>query len=144
MADVTGRLERSLGREVQLVRLQEAERTPLLMRDALEHGRVLVDREQVWPRLREQLAMWKRRAAAAERPLEQSDPERARALKAKIRDRVSDVARKLGAEAAWIAADDCVPFYDAYRAWIGRGFSADPAQRRSTQPPRPPEGPAPR
>jgi predicted nucleotidyltransferase len=75
VADITGRLERSLGREVQLVRLQDAERTPLLMRDALEQGRVLVDREHAWPRLREQLATWQRRAAAAERPLELDLPE---------------------------------------------------------------------
>jgi hypothetical protein len=47
-------------------------------------------------------------------------------------------------EAAWLVADDFVPFYDAYRAWIGRGFSADPAQRPRTEPPRPPEGPTPR
>jgi hypothetical protein len=30
-------------------------------------------------------------------------------------------------EAAWIVADAFVPFYDAYRAWIARGFSAEPA-----------------
>lgn len=29
-------------------------------------------------------------------------------------------------EAAWIIAADFVPFYDAYRGWIARGFKASP------------------
>lgn len=29
-------------------------------------------------------------------------------------------------ESARIVADELVPFYDAYRRWIGRGFSAAP------------------
>lgn len=32
-------------------------------------------------------------------------------------------------EAARIVAGEFVPFYDAYRAWIGRGFSAQPPDR---------------
>ena len=75
-------------------------------------------------------------------PLEARDPERARALKAKIRDRVADVRRHLialraamaefgedfdlGVFAAARAGDEFVPFYDAYRRWIARGFSATP------------------
>lgn len=124
--------------------------------------------------------------ASAAAPLEAHDPERARALKAKIRDRVTDLRRHLVAlrtamadfgedfdleafrqahgsadpvvlnrvkavergldrlrelrrllvhdyaiataeqvhEAARIVADEFLPFYEAYRAWISRGFSA--------------------
>jgi len=32
-------------------------------------------------------------------------------------------------EAAIIVAAEFVPFYDAYRAWIARGFSAQPPDR---------------
>ncbi len=32
-------------------------------------------------------------------------------------------------EAARVVADEFVPFYDAYRAWIGRGFSAQQPDR---------------
>lgn len=95
-------------------------------------------------------------------PLEASDPPRARALKAKIRDRVSDVRRHLRALRAAMAefGDDfeldafraahasedpvelnrvkavergvdqlynyVASFYDAYRAWIRRGFAPKP------------------
>jgi len=69
VAELTARLERRLGRDVQLVRIQDAERTPLLMSEALEHGRVLVDRDGEWPRLRSRAAVWRRRAAAAEESL---------------------------------------------------------------------------
>jgi hypothetical protein len=51
------------------VRLQDAEHAPLLMVEALGHGRVLVDRDDQWPRLRSKLALWRRRAAEAEPPL---------------------------------------------------------------------------
>lgn len=69
VAELTARLERQLGREVQLVRLQDAEDSPLLMVEALERGRVLVDRDEQWPRLKSKLALWRRRAADAEPPL---------------------------------------------------------------------------
>ena len=69
VAELTARLERQLGREVQLVRLQDAEDSPLLMVEALGHGRVLVDRDEQWPRLNSKLALWRRRAADAEPPL---------------------------------------------------------------------------
>jgi uncharacterized protein YutE (UPF0331/DUF86 family) len=36
-------------------------------------------------------------------------------------------------EAARIVADEFVPFYDAYRAWIGRGFSAEPRERTASR-----------
>jgi predicted nucleotidyltransferase len=66
VAELTGRLEEQLGRDVQLVRLQDAESSPLLMHEVLERGRVLVDRDGQWPQLRSKLAVWRRRAAKAE------------------------------------------------------------------------------
>ncbi len=75
VAQVTGRLERRLGRDVQLVRLRDAEAAPALMADALEHGRVLVDRDGGWPQLKSRESMWRRRAASSEVPLEQAIPD---------------------------------------------------------------------
>jgi predicted nucleotidyltransferase len=51
LADLADRLCRRSGREIQVVRLQDAERSPALMTDALEQGRVLVDRDHRWPQL---------------------------------------------------------------------------------------------
>ncbi len=75
VAELAGRLERRLRRDVQLVRLEDAERAPSLMVDVLEHGRVLVDRDGRWSRLRSHAASWRRRAAAAEVPLDQAMPD---------------------------------------------------------------------
>jgi predicted nucleotidyltransferase len=75
VADLAGRLERRLGRDVQLVLLRDAERAPSLLADALEAGRVLVDRGHEWPALRAQLPRWRRRAMASEVPLEQAMPD---------------------------------------------------------------------
>ena len=75
VAQLTGRLERRLGREVQLVRLREAEDTPTLMADALEQGRVLVDRDNGWPKLKARAAKWRRRAEATDVPIEQAMPD---------------------------------------------------------------------
>jgi hypothetical protein len=36
-------------------------------------------------------------------------------------------------EAAQIVADEFVPFYDAYRSWIARGFSAQPSERTASR-----------
>lgn len=44
-----GRLERAVGRPVDLVSLASAAAQPLLFHDALTEGRVLVDREARWP-----------------------------------------------------------------------------------------------
>jgi predicted nucleotidyltransferase len=52
LADLSGRLSRALGRDVQTVRLADARRAPALLADVLDHGRVLVDREAVWPTLK--------------------------------------------------------------------------------------------
>jgi uncharacterized protein len=75
VAELAGRLERRLGRDVQLVRLQDAERSPSLMVDVLEGGRVLVDREGRWSQLRSRAAAWQRRARAEEIPLDQATPD---------------------------------------------------------------------
>jgi hypothetical protein len=60
---------------VQLVRLQDAERTPSLMADALEQGRVLVDRDGEWPALKSGATTWRRRADADDVPLERAMPD---------------------------------------------------------------------
>jgi predicted nucleotidyltransferase len=75
VAQMTGRLERRLGRDVQPVRMQEAERTPSLMADVLAQGRVLVDRDGYWPKLKAREAAWRRRAAASDLALEHVMPD---------------------------------------------------------------------
>jgi len=67
LADLAGRLARRLGRDVQLVRLSEAQASPTLMADVIEHGRVLVDRDDLWPGLRDAGPRWRRRARSVER-----------------------------------------------------------------------------
>lgn len=67
LADLSGRLSDRLGRDVQLVRLDDAERSPVLMGDILEQGRVLVDRDGRWPALRAAATRWRRRARREER-----------------------------------------------------------------------------
>jgi predicted nucleotidyltransferase len=75
VAQLTGRLERRLGRDVQLVRVQDAEQTPTLMADALAQGRVLVDRDGRWPTLKASESTWRRRSTAEEVPLERALPD---------------------------------------------------------------------
>lgn len=75
VAEIGGRLEGRMGRDVQVVRVQDAQRTPMLMADALEHGRVLIDRDRRWPMLKTAKPKWRRRAAAAEVSLEDAIPE---------------------------------------------------------------------
>lgn len=72
LAELAGRVERRLGCDVQLVRVVDAERSPVLMATALEHGRVLVDRDGLWEPLKRREAHWRRRAAASETPLEEA------------------------------------------------------------------------
>ena len=72
VAALSHRLSDRIGRELQLVRVQDAERSPALMLDVLEHGRVLVDRDQRWPALLASRRVWKRRAAAEDVALEDS------------------------------------------------------------------------
>jgi predicted nucleotidyltransferase len=62
VAALSGRLGQRVGRSVQVVRLEEAERAPTLMADVLADGRVLVDRDGIWPRLLASERRWRRRA----------------------------------------------------------------------------------
>jgi predicted nucleotidyltransferase len=50
------RLERAGGRRVHLVTLQHARRAPSLFADVIVEGRVLVDRDGLWPALRSEEA----------------------------------------------------------------------------------------
>ena len=67
LADLSERLSGALARDVQLVRVSEAVHSPALMTDILEHGRVLVDREDAWPRLQRAAPRWRREARRTER-----------------------------------------------------------------------------
>lgn len=63
---LASRLSERVGLHVQLVLLEDAQRVPLLLAEALREGRVLVDRERWWPRLRLQRSKIER-AATLER-----------------------------------------------------------------------------
>jgi predicted nucleotidyltransferase len=67
-----GRLSERLGRDVELVRLEDAERKPSFLELALDGGRVLVDRAGRWPKLH-------RRAQALVREGDRREARRARA-----------------------------------------------------------------
>ncbi len=51
MDALRARLERAAGRPVDLVSIESAAARPLPLQDALDEGRVLVDREARWPDL---------------------------------------------------------------------------------------------
>ncbi len=72
MADLAGRLTQRLGREAQLIRLKDAEASPILMRAILEEGRTLIDREGHWSTLGADTQKWQRRARSTERTI--ADP----------------------------------------------------------------------
>ena len=57
------RLETALGLRVQLVRFDDAMRAPLLIEQVVLEGRVLVDREELWPSLTRRRAAIHRAAA---------------------------------------------------------------------------------
>jgi predicted nucleotidyltransferase len=67
LAELTERLSRRIGREVQLVRLSEAQNSPVLMVDVIDQGRVLVDRDDLWAGLRKAAQRWRRLARGVER-----------------------------------------------------------------------------
>ena len=62
------RLSSATGREVQLVFARDAQSSPGLLADALRDGRVLVDRDGLWPQL-------KRRESSIRRAAELRDQE---------------------------------------------------------------------
>jgi predicted nucleotidyltransferase len=65
LVDLGLKLTASVGRRVDVVRLQDAESEPSFLAAVVANGRVLVDREQLWPRLR-----------SREATLRESGPER--------------------------------------------------------------------
>ncbi len=56
------RLSSAVGRDVQLLRLADAQRDPMLLAEVLDGGRVLSDRHQRWPRLHDRAARLRRLA----------------------------------------------------------------------------------
>jgi hypothetical protein len=72
LREVARRLSTRLGRPTQLIALEDAEKSPLLLAEVLRDGRVLVDRNETWHRLRaaketiEQRAVRERRRIDAE------------------------------------------------------------------------------
>lgn len=69
LAELSERLSRRIGREMQLVRLSEAQTSPVLMVDVIDHGRVLVDRDDLWSSLGQAAPRWRRLARSLERSL---------------------------------------------------------------------------
>lgn len=67
IVDLSTKLTADIGRRVDLVRLTDAEHEPAFLAVALADGRVLVDREQMWPRLREREAAIRRHGRKQER-----------------------------------------------------------------------------
>ena len=53
MIDLEAKLAAALGRPVDLIRLGDIKADPLLLADTVAEGRVLVDREERWPGLRD-------------------------------------------------------------------------------------------
>jgi uncharacterized protein len=66
LAELAERLSRRTGREVQLVRLADAQTSPALMSDVIDHGRVLVDRDGSWSGLKRRAPRWRRLARRTE------------------------------------------------------------------------------
>jgi predicted nucleotidyltransferase len=64
------RLGALVGRRVQIVPLRSAEASPLVLADVLRQGRVLVDRDEVWTRLKRREAEIGREARRQERELD--------------------------------------------------------------------------
>jgi predicted nucleotidyltransferase len=52
VVELSTKLTAATGRRVDVVRLEDAECEPSFLADVIADGRVLVDREQLWPRLR--------------------------------------------------------------------------------------------
>jgi predicted nucleotidyltransferase len=61
VADLSAKLTRLIGRRVDVVELKDVEAEASLLAQIIEDGRVLVDREQMWPRLRRREAAMRRR-----------------------------------------------------------------------------------
>jgi predicted nucleotidyltransferase len=66
VVDLATKLSGLLARHVDLVELHEAERDPSFLARVLAGGRVLVDREELWPRLKRREAGLRRRGERQE------------------------------------------------------------------------------
>jgi predicted nucleotidyltransferase len=66
LVELEERLGAATGRRVQLVRLADAEGDPSFLAEVLSEGRVLVDRDDVWPVLRSREPAIRRRGRRAE------------------------------------------------------------------------------
>jgi predicted nucleotidyltransferase len=71
-ADLSLKLTERLGRRVQIVSLEQAEGAPVLLRDILRQGRVLVDRAGDWSRISRRAPTVDRLADREEERLERS------------------------------------------------------------------------
>ena len=71
-AELREQLEASAGKRAQLVGLDEAEYSPLLLADVLRDGRVLVDRDGGWRKLKRRASSIKRQAQEADRRLDEA------------------------------------------------------------------------
>jgi len=63
LVDLAAKLTRLTGRRVDVLALEDAETEPSLLAEAVAHGRVLVDRDALWPRLRAREAGLRRRGS---------------------------------------------------------------------------------
>ncbi|HEY4810681.1 MAG TPA: nucleotidyltransferase domain-containing protein [Solirubrobacteraceae bacterium] len=63
LADLSAKLTRLVGRRVDVVELKDIESEPAVLAQIVGDGRVLVDREQTWPRLRRREAALRRRGS---------------------------------------------------------------------------------
>jgi len=70
LRELASRLSQRLGLDVQLISLNDAERTPLLLAEILRDGRVLIDRGDVWSMLRENQPRIERAAARERRRID--------------------------------------------------------------------------
>jgi predicted nucleotidyltransferase len=61
IVELAAKLSAIVGRRVDIVRLEDAESEPSLLADLVAEGRVLVDREERWARLRRREAALRRR-----------------------------------------------------------------------------------
>jgi predicted nucleotidyltransferase len=69
-ASLSGALSEELGRRVQVTPLSKARNAPLLLRDVLRDGRVLIDRDGEWAALKRGARRVEREAAAADMELD--------------------------------------------------------------------------
>jgi predicted nucleotidyltransferase len=88
LAGLQMRLARALGRRADVVGLEQAEAMPTLLADALDEGRVLIDRDGLWVRLRARSEEVRVAAEREERALATG----ARAAVAAARERIAAAA----------------------------------------------------